>query len=125
MTEVVLRVRVDKSNPFYQAKLVLDADVDAERALLLNRATGKPVRHLMFDSHELLVTEPESNSPEPIESPELVERYQKTLYFRPRFALETQLMVILLDDTGEYNAAIADGVLCELVDINSPDTVAD
>ncbi len=98
MTDKILTPKVSRD---YQPVALLELDIDplAERYMLINRISGKLLTHGF----------------KPISS------NIKKLFFRPSLSINSDLTVIIFDDNGEYNAAIADGVQLQLVDANQVD----
>ncbi|PKH62576.1 hypothetical protein CXF83_14930 [Shewanella sp. Choline-02u-19] len=74
-----------------RAKLELDIDPLSERHLIMDRQSGA---RLYLGKNDINMH-----------------------YFAKKYALANQLIVLILDDNGEYNAAVADGVKCELVNL--------
>lgn len=75
----------------FRAKVELDIDPLSERHLIVDRKSGT---RLYLGKNDVNVH-----------------------YFNKKYALNSDLMVTILDDDGEYNAAVADGVKGELVNL--------
>tara|TARA_Y100000034_G_scaffold134988_1_gene205164 strand:- start:2096 stop:2410 length:315 start_codon:yes stop_codon:yes gene_type:complete len=81
------------TTPINLALLVIEVDTRASRIQVLDRGTGQLQAHL------------------PIYSPKLFK-------FLPiEYASRPNLMVIMIDDTNVFNAAIADNVQAQIIDL--------
>lgn len=90
-----IQLKVVKSAVINRSRLVLDVDPNAERLMVINRATGQLVDHAF---------KPEENI--------------YTGYYRHSFALERNITVTIFDDNREYNAYTIDGIQLETVNVN-------
>lgn len=80
-------------NPIEVGLLVIDVDTRASRLQIIERATGILVSHLRIDN-------------------------AKMFKFVPlQYATAPDLIVIMLDDSNIFNAAIADNVQAQIVDL--------
>ncbi|WP_065204243.1 hypothetical protein [Shewanella woodyi] len=89
----ILKIEVDTTTGFKQSLLELDADPNAERFMLINRYTGKMVYQHYVPAGGLV-----------------------RVVLELHYASRSSLLVIILDDSGEYNAACMDGVKLEELD---------
>ncbi len=98
MSDKVLTPTVVKG--YYPAAMLeLDIDPSAHRFMVIDRSNGSLLRHGYKPSHTNV----------------------KKMFFQPTITTNPNLAVILLDDTRNFNAVIADGVKLQLVDINQVD----
>ncbi|GIU22263.1 hypothetical protein [Shewanella sp. MBTL60-007] len=74
-----------------RGKLELDLDPLSERHIVTDRKTGET---LFIGNNDI-----------------------KIHYFDGKYAIDGNLVVTILDDNREYNAAVVDGVKCEAVDL--------
>lgn len=95
MINIITAVAV-KAPVSIQAHVVVDADTNAERVLVMNRNTGEVYHLFKFGS-------------------------AKTRTFRvPKgHELNDTLLVGVLDDDGQYNCAFADGRRADAVNVNA------
>jgi hypothetical protein len=83
---------INDIDPIMFSLISVDADPEAERLMILDRATGELVKNTKATSN--------------------------TICWLPyEAATNNKFMVIILDDNAAFNAAIADNVVAELIDI--------
>ena len=75
----------------YAGKLDLDIDPLSERHIVMDRNTGRVFYTGKNDIN--------------------------THYLDPKYAINSDIVVTIFDDDGTYNAAVADGVKCEVLDL--------
>ncbi len=95
MSDKLITVSISRGNQ-PAGLLELELDPAAERYMIINRQSGELLRHGYTPQTSTI----------------------KRLLFRPEFAINADLAVLMFDDNREFNAAIADGVQLELVNAN-------
>ena len=81
-----------KSDPNYkQSRLTIEHDPNGERVMVMDRNTGRAL-------HQFKVRTPIMQ-----------------FYLPERFSRDAHLLCLLLDDDGEFNAAVQDNVKAELI----------
>jgi len=80
------------SAPLILSALVVNT-MDAERLLIIDRATGNKVAHFIARDGDNVRVLPQ------------------------RFSVEPSLAVIMFDDDGQYNAAVSDNVQSMIIDL--------
>ena len=91
----VIKPIVSKGFILNQAMLFIDADVDAERVLIMDRANGEVFHNFVYQTNKQL-------------------KFIVPLVYR----LNADLLIGILDDGRVYNTKFVDGVQAELIDGN-------
>ena len=87
------QVLVDTSNNFKQALFELDADLNAERFMIIDRITAKTIYHHLVPPSGIV-----------------------KLVLNQKYAQKHDILVVILDDNGQYNAVCMDGVKLQEID---------
>ncbi|SQH76934.1 conserved protein of unknown function [Shewanella benthica] len=93
MDSLAKPVSVDKTSGFKQSLLELDADPNAERFMLIDRNTAKTIYHHLVPAGGLV-----------------------RVALPYKYALAGDLLVVIIDDSGEFNAVCMDGVKLQELD---------
>lgn len=92
----VIKPIVSKGFILNQAMLSIDADPDAERVLIMDRATGEVFHNFVYQTNKQI-------------------KFIVPLIYR----INADLLIGILDDGRVYNAKFVDGVQAELIDGNT------
>ncbi|TMS62703.1 hypothetical protein [Pseudoalteromonas sp. S3173] len=96
-------IHVTNNNPIPVSFIDVDCDPSAERLMIISRESGLLISHKRIFEGRF------------------------TAFLEKKYALSNELMCVMLDDNGEFNAAIADNVQAMLINLidfdpNNPQT---